>query len=172
MHRLTIVLHSLVAKFKGTAMRSPVAQRSASEINVRENAIVLLSCVKSKRAYRCKAADMYTSPLFRKMMAYALRLKPKGVYILSAKYGLLRPDDIIDPYEQTLKKMSARERQQWARTVISKLREQCDLEADHFVVLAGSAYRENLVPHVRHYKVPMAGLSFGKQLQWLERQLQ
>ena len=36
-----------------------------------ENAIVLLSCVKSKRRVRCKAGNMYTSPLFQKMMAYA-----------------------------------------------------------------------------------------------------
>jgi|SRR5579863_980242 len=163
MHRITTALHTLIAKFKGTAVQSRPAQRHEGEI-------VLLSCVKSKRANRCKAADMYTSPLFRKMMAYALSLKPKGVYILSAKYGLLKPDDIIDPYEQTLKKMSARDRQQWARTVVTKLGQQCDLDADQFVILAGSAYRENLVPHLKHFKVPMAGLSFGKQLQWLERQ--
>src|SRR6266481_3140972 len=137
MHRITIALHALIAKFKGAAVRSRPAQRH--EADVREGAIVLLSCVKSKRAYRCKASYMYTSPLFRKMMAYALSLKPKSVYILSAKYGLLRPDDIIEPYEQTLKKMSARDRQQWARTVITKLGQQCDLDADHFVILAGSA---------------------------------
>jgi len=67
------------------------------------NAIVLRSCVKSKRSYRCKAAEMYTSPLFQKTMAYAQRLRAKRIFILSAKYGLLDPDDIIDPYEQTLK---------------------------------------------------------------------
>lgn len=41
---------------------------------------------------------MYISPLFQKMMAYAESLKPKQL-ILSAKYGLLRPDDLIEPYE-------------------------------------------------------------------------
>ena len=30
---------------------------------------------------------MYISPLFQKMMAYAERLNPKGIFILSAKYG-------------------------------------------------------------------------------------
>jgi hypothetical protein len=53
--------------------------------------VVLLSCVKSKRATRCRAGDMYTSPLFQKMMAYAKSLHPKHVFILSAKYGLLDP---------------------------------------------------------------------------------
>ena len=46
---------------------------------VQKNLIVLLSCVKSKRNHLCKAADMYTSPLFQQMMAYARSLKPKSV---------------------------------------------------------------------------------------------
>lgn len=133
--------------------------------------IVLLSCVKSKRDQRCRAADMYTSPLFQKMMAYAQSLKPRRIFILSAKYGLLSPEDTIEPYEQTLKTMKAGERRAWARGVLSALRQNCDLETDDFVFLAGDAYRQNLVPHIKHYTVPMEGLAFGKQLQWLELQV-
>jgi cytoplasmic iron level regulating protein YaaA (DUF328/UPF0246 family) len=106
------------------------------------------------------------------MMAYAHSLKPKSVFILSAKYGLLSPHDMIDPYEQTLKAMKAGERQEWAQRVISELRKRCNLEEDRFVVLAGMQYRENVVPHLKHYEIPMEGLGLGKQLQWLERQLQ
>ena len=133
--------------------------------------IVLLSCVKSKRDQRCRAADMYTSPLFQKMMAYSQSLKPKRILILSAKYGLLSPEDTIEPYEQTLKTMKAGERRAWAQGVLSALRQNCDLDTDDFVFLAGDAYRQNLVPHIRHYTVPMEGLAFGKQLQWLECQV-
>ena len=133
--------------------------------------IVLLSCVKSKRDHRCRARDMYTSPLFQKMMAYAESLAPKRIFILSAKYRLLTPDDVIEPYELTLKKMKSGERRSWAQGVIAALRQNCDLDADEFVFLAGVPYRENLVPHIRHYTVPMEGLAFGKQLQWLERQV-
>jgi hypothetical protein len=136
------------------------------------SAIVLLSCVKSKRDHPCKAGDMYTSPLFQKMMAYAQSLKPKSIFILSAKYGLLSTDTTIDPYEQTLKNMKSAERHRWAQDVVSELRKHCDLDADNFVFLAGMPDRENLVPHLKHYAVPMQGLAFGKQLQWLERQLQ
>jgi cytoplasmic iron level regulating protein YaaA (DUF328/UPF0246 family) len=131
--------------------------------------IVLVSCVKSKRGEPCRAGEMYT--LFHKMMAYAQRLKPKRIFILSAKYGLLSPDDMIEPYEQTLKTMKTAERRTWAQGVLSALRQNCDLDADTFVFLAGDAYRQNLVPHIKHYTVPMEGLAFGKQLQWLERQV-
>lgn len=134
-------------------------------------AVVLISCVKSKRDQRCRAADMYTSPLFQKMMAYAQSQKPERIYILSAKYGLLLPDDMIEPYEQTLKTMRTAERQAWAQDVLSALRQHCDLDSDEFVFLAGDAYRQNLVPHIKHYIVPMEGLPFGKQLQWLELQV-
>lgn len=68
--------------------------------------------------------------------------------------------------------MKSAERHRWAQDVISELRKHSDLDADNFVFLAGMPYRENLVPHLKHYEVPMEGLAFGKQLQWLERQLQ
>jgi uncharacterized protein DUF6884 len=104
---------------------------------------------------------MYTSPLFQKMTAYAQSLKPKSIFILSAKYGLLRTDTIIDPYEQTLKNMKSAERHRWAQDVVSESRKRCDLDADNFVFLAGMPYRENLVPQLKHYAVPMEGLAPG-----------
>ena len=75
--------------------------------------VFLLSCVKSERR-AALPADMYTSPLFQKMMAYAESLTPKELFILSAKYGLLNPDDLIEPYELTLKRVKTGERQAWA----------------------------------------------------------
>jgi hypothetical protein len=133
--------------------------------------IVLVSCVKSKQDQRCRAGDMYTSALFQKMMAYAQSLKPKRIFILSAKYSLLSSADMIEPYEQTLKTMKTTERRAWAQGVLSALCQTCDLNADTFVFLAGDAYCRNLVPHMKHYTVPMEGLSFGKQLRWLEPQV-
>lgn len=133
--------------------------------------ILLVSCVKSKRDDPCRASEMYTSALFHKMMAYARSLNPKCIFILSAKYGLLSPGDMIEPYEQTLKTMNTAGRLVWAHRVLAALRENCDLETDSFVFLAGEAYRQNLVPHIRHYTVPMKGLGFGKQLQWLGSQV-
>jgi hypothetical protein len=129
--------------------------------------IVCISCVKSKRIYPCAAKDMYTSPLFRRMFLYAQQLRPQMIFILSAEYGLLKPDDVIAPYEKTLKTMKTSERSAWAGNVLLRLREEANLQEDKFIFLAGAPYRENLVRHIRHYEVPMEGLSFGRQLQWL-----
>lgn len=99
------------------------------------------------------------------------RASSRRAFLSSPPYGLLSTDTVIELYEQTLKTMKSAERHKWAQGVIAELRKRCDLDADNFVFLAGMPYRENLVPHLKHYEVPMEGLAFGKQLQWLERQL-
>jgi len=132
--------------------------------------VVLISCVKSKRASPCAAGEMYISPLFGKMLAYAKSLRPRRIFILSAKYGLLDLETVIEPYELTLKKLRSSARAAWAESVLASLKQQTDLEKDHIVFLAGLRYRELLVPHIRHYSVPMENLSFGRQLQWLAEQ--
>ena len=148
-------------------MHTPVA----GDRSFPDNAVVCISCVKKKRSGARAAKDLYISSLFCKMLAVAQRRKPQKIFILSAKYGLLNLDDVIEPYEQTLKNMNKPDRLAWARRVIEKLGQQTDLNNDHFVFLAGVPYRENLVPYLKHYSVPMEGLVFGHQLQWLDEQL-
>lgn len=48
------------------------------------------------------AKDAYTSPYFKKNIAYALKFGDRWV-ILSAKYGFLDPDDMIEDYNVTFK---------------------------------------------------------------------
>lgn len=135
------------------------------------NTIVCISCVKSKRSSNCAAKDMYTSPLFRLRLLYAQKLQPQKIFILSAKYGLLKPDDVIAPYEKTLKTMKASERSAWAEKVLLALRQEADLQEDKFIFLAGELYRKNLVGHIRHCEVPMDGMPLGRQLQWLKERV-
>ena len=51
--------------------------------------IVFLSCGKTKAKHTCKASEMYQGDLFKKSFEYAKKLKPRKIYILSAKYKLL-----------------------------------------------------------------------------------
>jgi len=111
---------------------------------------------------------LYISPLFQMNLNYAQQFLPQEVFVLSAKYGLVRLDEEIEPYDVTLNKMSARKRRNWAARVVSQLQEHCDLENDHFVILAGQKYRQYLLPYLNSYEVPLAGLPIGKQLQFLK----
>jgi hypothetical protein len=131
--------------------------------------IVLISCASQKRSNRSKAKELYISPLFRKNLAYARRLNPDGIYILSAKYGLLDLETEIDPYNQTLNNMSTGEIRTWADRVLQQLRQVANLQDDHFIFLAGMKYRKYLCPHLTSYEIPLEGLYIGKQLQALSR---
>jgi len=132
------------------------------------NTIVLISCVSKKLPHKARARDLYIGPLFRMNLKYAQHFSPQKVFILSAKYGLVQLDEEIEPYDVTLNKMSARERRIWAAKVVSQLRVHSGLENDHFVILAGQKYRQYLLPHLKSYEVPLAGLPIGKQLQFLK----
>ncbi|MGC9575613.1 MAG: DUF6884 domain-containing protein [Desulfobacterota bacterium U4-17] len=115
--------------------------------------IVLISCVSKKLPYRARAKDLYVSSLFRATLQYALTFSPDRIFILSAKYGLLQLNDEIDPYNVTLKNMSVRERKNWASRILQELRRYCDLERDHFIILAGNRYREYLLPYLTSYDI-------------------
>lgn len=131
--------------------------------------IVLISCVSKKLRHKSKAKDLYVSPLFRKNLQYAKSLNPDKIFILSAKYGLLKLDAKIKPYNKTLNKMGINNIKEWANLVLNQLRKLTDLEKDNFTFLAGENYRKFLLPGIKHYEIPMQGLSIGKQLQWLSK---
>ncbi|HHX08846.1 MAG TPA: hypothetical protein GX730_05380 [Chloroflexi bacterium] len=131
--------------------------------------VVLISCVKTKLDHPAKAENLYISDLFTKNLAYAKKLKPDYIFILSAKYGLLKLNDRIAPYEKTLNQMPVNERRVWSDSVISELRRYADLEQDEFIILAGEKYRDFLIPHIKKYKIPFEGLSFGNQLKALNK---
>ena len=57
--------------------------------------VTLISCVSKKLDLKSKAQDLYQSPLFKKKLAYAEQINSDEIYILSAKYGLLKLNDDI-----------------------------------------------------------------------------
>ena len=142
-----------------------------AEATVRRPPVVLVSCASEKLGHRAKAKDLYISDLFKKSFAFAQRLKPKAVFILSAKHRLVHPDDEIDPYNLTLNDMPSADVEAWADAVFESLQQRTDVEEDHFVFLAGDKYRRYLVPRLRSVEVPMEGLGIGEQLHFLKRRL-
>jgi hypothetical protein len=89
---------------------------------------------------------------------------------LSAEYGLVRPEDVIAPYEKTLNTMPIAERRAWANRAFGQLMEAVP-HTDQAVFLAGQRYREFLTALLEErnirVEVPMQGLRIGEQLSWL-----
>jgi len=135
------------------------------------NRVVLISCVSTKLDTKAKAKDLYISPLFRMNYAYAESLNPSAIYILSAKYGLLDPDTVVEPYNETLNTMKSVQVKDWALDVIDQAEGKIDFRNDEIIFLAGERYRKFLMPLCRNVKVPLEGLGIGKQLGWLKKKL-
>ena len=92
-------------------------------------------------------------------------------YILSAKHGLVEPTRIIQPYDETLKRMPQAERREWAAKVFQQLLPELpDPQNCTLFFHAGAEYRRTLIPMLaaRGYdcKVPLDGLAIGEQLSW------
>jgi hypothetical protein len=131
--------------------------------------IVLISCVSKKLSRDARARELYISPLFKGALTYAESLKPDAIYVLSAKYGLVRMDQVIAPYNETLNTKKSKDIQNWAASVLAQLTNITDLNHDEFIFLAGEHYRRHLIPALRHVQIPLQGLGLGKQLQFLKR---
>jgi len=127
--------------------------------------VVLISCVKKKQAGKHKARDLYISPWFKYAFRYAQSLCPDRIFVLSAKHFLVDQNTEIEYYEKMLK----RGIREWASKVVTALNQETGLEKDTFIILAGEKYRRHLIRHLVNYSVPMQGLTFGRQLQWLEK---
>jgi hypothetical protein len=114
---------------------------------------------------------LYTSPLFQGGRRFAEQRFDRW-FILSAKYGLVEPSTVIQPYEKTLKKMAKPERLRWAQKVFKELDAKLR-HGDLVGFLAGLDYREFLGQMLEqrgfHCEVPLEGLSIGMQLSWLKK---
>ena len=133
--------------------------------------IHLVSCGDQKQPVPAPARDLYISRWFCKARSYTESTR-RPWFVLSAKHGLVHPDDVISPYDVTLNTMRVAGRRQWASRVLTQLGPHLD-DVEAIVFLAGQRYREFLEPPLRSrglvVSVPMEGLKIGEQLRWLTK---
>ncbi|HET6311145.1 MAG TPA: hypothetical protein VFH00_09110 [Candidatus Nitrosotalea sp.] len=133
--------------------------------------IGLVGCVKSKLDKPISARDLYTSPLFRGRRKYVERTCDRW-FVLSAKHGLVDPDTVLEPYDQTLKNSGRAERRRWGAEVLYALKlELGAFSSTVFEIHAGDDYRAfGLVDGIRELggqvTLPTEGLSLGQQLEF------
>jgi hypothetical protein len=134
-----------------------------------KDAIVLVSCVKSKLPHSAPARELYTSTWFSKVRDL---VEANGArwFVLSSLYGLVDPNHEIAPYDHTLNPLGVAERREWAAKVLRQLLPEVK-GYRRIVMFAGQRYREFLVQPLRQQGidviVPMENLSRGQQLAWL-----
>lgn len=94
----------------------------------------VVTCSKQKKTYSCPAKEMYSdSYLFRLLSKYCEKNYDEYV-ILSSKYGCIKPNKVIEPYEnitffmhyiyrtakEPIKILSKEEQQKWAKNVFKQ----------------------------------------------------
>jgi hypothetical protein len=131
--------------------------------------IGLVGCVKSKLTVASPARDLYTSTLFVGRRRF-VEASCDRWFILSAKHGVVDPDAILEPYDETLKTASRAARRAWSQRVLSTLdAELGDISGFCFETHAGAEYLEygvadGLLQRGATVRNPTQGMRIGEQL--------
>lgn len=132
----------------------------------------LINCSSRKRDERCEARLLYDkSTLFRYSRDFLEKYNYTPYCILSAKYGLVKPTDVIDPYNVTLKGQSKDALKMWTDTVMHSIRTQYpDLEYVH--MWTSNDYDNCLIPELRKAGIivhtHLKGMGIGRKVKWLK----
>lgn len=146
----------------------------SGEVSVKP-ACVLIGCVSRKEPTARAAKDLYRTELFSRRRAYA-EASGRPWLIVSAQYGLLDPDRVIEPYDVKISDLDLTRRQTLARRIADQLEQRFGaLDDATFEVHAGDEYMQMLAagvsPRGAHLVNPLRGLRIGEQLVWYGRRL-
>lgn len=115
------------------------------------------------------ARDLYTSTLFTGRRRY-VEQSCDAWFVLSARHGLVRPDERLEPYDETLNDQSAEAKRRWSQKVLDSLDAiGIDYDTTTFEIHAGNEYRsfglvEGLERRGATVVAPAAHLGQGEQL--------
>lgn len=133
--------------------------------------ITLVACVSRKLEYPAPAAELYQGQWWTAAKGFA-QMRPGSWYALSARHGIVEPNQVLDPYDETLIGKPKPERIRWAERVIEQLHKIAAPGAE-VTFLAGRKYREFVIPalvttpeELWTARVPAAGLNIGQQVQF------
>lgn len=135
----------------------------------RHRRIGLVGCVKDKRSKAAMAQDLYVSTLFVGRRAYVERTCDEW-FVLSALHGLVKPTQMLEPYDVTLVGAPRQRRREWADATLQQIDSQIGtLSGLEIELHAGADYRDfGLVDGLQRrgatVVVPALGLSQGRQL--------
>ena len=101
------------------------------------NPLVIISCGAKKQSTACQAMDMYVGSYFKAALRFAMATTDiSNIRILSAKYGLIKATDIIEPYEMRISDWRAAK----PSKVIQQAKDLGDYGRTDVLVVAGKDY--------------------------------
>jgi hypothetical protein len=132
--------------------------------------VVLVGCVKTQLGHPAPAEELFVSPLFRRRRHYA---ESSGLpwFVLSSRHGLLRPEDVAEPYDLPLARQPLAFRLAWGERVADQLGAALGpLAGAVFEAHAGAAHVEPLAAALGGrgaiVLAPLRGRTQGGHLAW------
>lgn len=131
--------------------------------------IALVGCTSPQYSQPMPARWLYHSEWFLRAAAVA-ETSSAGWFILSARYGLLHPDQKIAPYDLIISDLTPSQRQVWAKAVVQTL-SLIIKPIDKLLLLAEPDYHTPIYTLLKNntwrLNAPLQGLSSQAQLTWL-----
>ncbi|WP_051684257.1 DUF6884 domain-containing protein [Blastococcus sp. URHD0036] len=160
-------------RYRGSAptvtLARPASAKPSTPARSSAANVVLIGCSSSKAPSARQAAELFTGAAFTKASELARRGSAPW-YVLSAKFGLLDPTEVVAPYDVYLADQPRTYRTAWGAWVVAQLATRHDLARAVVEVHAGRAYCEPLAAPLAAAGAtltePLAGLGLGKRLAW------
>ena len=129
---------------------------------VSSSGLLLIGEVAPKLTTMAPARELYQGPIFERRRAYA-EASGQPWLVLSSRWGLVHPDELIAPYELTLGDQPAMFRRAWGRYVAEQLAAAVALERGMVVeVHADGLYLECIRSPLQHLElVVLDGVDAG-----------
>lgn len=119
--------------------------------------IAIIACGKAKIKGKHQAKDLYVGNFFKQCLKVA-STKYDAYYIVSAKYGLLKPVDVIEDYDFKLTKLSERQKKQWGFNVAQQINQTIE-STNEITFLLGKCYYRYIAPFIKHkWNAPLIGI--------------
>lgn len=134
--------------------------------------IAILGCSSSKIDTLSQAHQLYNGCYFRCCYKYAKALLETNnidkFYILSAKYHVVEENDILQPYNISLRQFNKKQKEEWSNIVLNQLKDKgINTEEDEFIFLYGKTYYDGLLPYIKHYSLPFDGIEITQRMKIL-----
>lgn len=126
--------------------------------------LIIITCGSRKLEHPAPAGELYIGGYHRACRSAAVALEPERLLILSSAHGLLRTDEVIDPYDTAFGATGS----VGAERLAAQAHEAGLVELDPVVVLAGRRHYELIKAVWPHAVCPLTGLGgMGNQIAYL-----
>lgn len=131
--------------------------------------VAIITCGLKKKKVAAPAQDFYTGTSFRVYCTYVSE-NFKNWVILSAKYGMVLPSQVLEPYDTYIKDLSAEDKRILMNRFICSLKDTFP-KAGKFIFFVSDAYKKAILEVISGYNIsvefPFEGLRFGQKLQFM-----